>query len=120
MKRDMNLIRSLLLLYEGEEPKPDLSEWTEDQQVYHSALLVEAKLVDGSILPDHTGYPRGTAVLRLTWDGHEFLDAARNESAWKSIRKKAVTAGVSLTFPVLKTLLTHYIKEKLGIRDSDA
>ena len=114
MRRDMNLIRQLLLLYEGEEPKPDLSEFSEDQQVYHSALLVEAKLVDGSILNDETGYPRGTAVLRLTWDGHEFLDAARNESAWRAIRKKAVTAGVTLTFPILKHLLSRYIQEKLG------
>jgi len=48
MRRDMNLIRQLLLLYEGEEPKPDLSQFSEDQQVYHSALLIEAKPVDGS------------------------------------------------------------------------
>src|SRR5437763_7550316 len=116
MKRDMELIRLLLLLYEGEEPKPDLSAYSEEQQVYHTALLVDAKLVDGSILPDRTGYPRGTAVIRLTWDGHEFLDAARNLSAWNRIRKKAVGAGVSLTFPVLKALLTHYIQEKMGLK----
>jgi Hypothetical protein (DUF2513) len=118
MKRDMNLIRSLLLLYEGEEPKPDLSEYTEEQQVYHSALLIEAKLVDGSILPDQNGYPRGTAVLRLTWDGHEFLDAARNPSTWNRIRKMAFDSGVSLTLPVLKALLTRYMKEKIGIEDT--
>jgi hypothetical protein len=57
MHRDMNLIRQLLLLYEGDEPKPDLSEFSEDQQVYHSALLIEAKLVDGSILNDEIGLP---------------------------------------------------------------
>jgi hypothetical protein len=84
----MNLIRQLLLLYEGEKPKPDLSEFSEDQQVYHSALLIEAKLVDGSILNDETGYPHGTAVLRLTWDGHESLDAARNESAWRQSERR--------------------------------
>jgi hypothetical protein len=97
MKRDMELIRLLLLVYEGEEPKPDFSDYSEDQQVYHSALLIEAKLVDGSILPDR--YPRGIVVLRLTWDGHEFLDAARNQSVWNRIRAKAVGAGVSPTSP---------------------
>jgi len=43
----MNLIRLLLLETEGEDPKPDLSAYTEDQCVYHSALLIEAGLVDG-------------------------------------------------------------------------
>ena len=117
MKRDIELICLLLLLYEGEEPKPDLSAYSEEQRVYHSALLIEAKLADSSILPDQNGYPRGTVVLRLTWDGHEFLDAARNQSAWNRIRKKAVAAGVSLTFPVLKALLTHYIQDKVGLPD---
>ena len=32
MKRDMNLIRLLLLHVEGEEPRPDLSGYTEEHQ----------------------------------------------------------------------------------------
>jgi hypothetical protein len=32
MKRDMELIRLLLLLYEGEEPKPDLSSYSESSR----------------------------------------------------------------------------------------
>src|ERR1035437_5806351 len=34
----------------GGEPKPDLSAYTPEQCVYHSALLIEAGLVDGSII----------------------------------------------------------------------
>ena len=37
MKRDMELIRLSLLEVEGEEPKPDLSAYTEEQKVYHVA-----------------------------------------------------------------------------------
>ncbi len=32
MRRDMNLIRLLLLELEGEEPRPDLSAYTQEQQ----------------------------------------------------------------------------------------
>ena len=49
MKRDMNLIRVLLLETEGEEPKPDLSDYTEEQRVYHSALLIEAEAIEEPI-----------------------------------------------------------------------
>ena len=47
MKRDMNLVRLLLLQHEGEEPTPDLSGFTDEQQLYHEALLIEAHLLDG-------------------------------------------------------------------------
>ncbi len=44
MKRDMDLIRLLLRGYEGEEPKPDLSNYTNEQKVYHDQLLADAGL----------------------------------------------------------------------------
>lgn len=46
MKRDMELIRLLLLEVEGEEPKPDLSAYSSETQAYHLALLVDAGLDD--------------------------------------------------------------------------
>jgi hypothetical protein len=63
MKRDMNLIRLQLLEVEGEEPKPNLEQYTEEQQVYHMALSIEAGLVDGAIVKDSNGYPAATAAI---------------------------------------------------------
>jgi hypothetical protein len=82
MKRDMSLIRLLLLRLERDE-EVELSAYSEDQVIYHSALAVEAGLLDGAIRTDQQGYPNGVASIRLTWKGHDFLDAARNESVWK-------------------------------------
>ena len=114
MKRDMNLIRSLLLETEGEEPKPDLSQYSEDQQVYHYALLIEAGLVDGTIVQDSNGYPTATSVIRLKWAGHEFLDAARDEESWQRATKTVAKAGGAFTISILTEMLTEYIKQKLG------
>src|SRR3984885_8599316 len=105
MRRDMELIRLLMMEVEGEEPKPDLSGFTEEQQVYHMALLIEASLVDGNIVKDATGYPAGTAAIRLTWNGHEFLDAARNQSNWRKTTDKIKSEGISVGFELLKTVL---------------
>ena len=82
MKRDMNLVLAVTAGTECEEPKPDLSTYTEEQRVYHSALLIEARI--GS-LRDRRGRqrpPAGTVILWPTWAGHEFLDAARNDTIW--------------------------------------
>lgn len=115
MKRDMDLIRLLLLETEGEEPKPDLSGYTEAQLLYHSALLIEAKLIHGSILKDGEGEIATTMTSGLTWAGHEFLDAARNDTIWKQATDKLKQAGVQVTFSVLQELLKKLLKDSLGL-----
>src|SRR6266498_192497 len=105
----MSLIRLLLLRMEGEE-EVDLAAYTEEQLIYHSALLVEAGLIDGAIRTNAQGYPNGVASIRLTWKGHEFLDAARNDSIWQKTTGTVRSKGLSLTFDLLKELLTATIR----------
>lgn len=115
MKRDMNLIRLLLLETEGEEPKPDLSAYSEAQRVYHSALLIEARLVHGEVVLDGDGQPVGTVTLRLTWAGHEFLDAARNDTIWRKAGERIKSSGVDVTISLLKDILNQLLKQSLGL-----
>jgi hypothetical protein len=115
MKRDMNLIRLLLLETEGEEPKPDVSGYTEEQRIYHAALLIEADLIDGVIAKDGRGLPRGTVRLRLTWAGHEFLDAARNNTVWHKAEERIKKSGVDVTISLMKEILNQLLKQSLGL-----
>jgi hypothetical protein len=115
MKRDMNLIRLLLLEAEGEDPKPDLSAYSEGQQVYHSALLIEADLVHGQVITDGSGQPAGAVTLRLTWAGHEFLDAARNDAIWHKAGERIKKSGVDVTISLLQELLKQLLKQSLGL-----
>jgi hypothetical protein len=111
----MELIRLELLRVEGEHPEPDFEGFTEEQQVYHMALCIEAGLVDGTIIPNGSGYPVATAAIRLTWKGHEFLDAARNDTIWKKALGNIKKAGVQVTLPVLEEVLKKAAKELLGL-----
>jgi hypothetical protein len=115
MKRDMELVRLQLMRVEGEQPAPDMSPYTEDQKVYHMALCIEAGLVDGVVVPNETGYPAATSAVRLTWKGHEFLDAARNDTVWRKTLAHVKKAGVAVTLPVLEDLLKKGAKELLGL-----
>ena len=114
MKRDMNLIRAQLLQMEGEDPAPDLSQYTAEQKLYHSALLIEAGFVDGEIILNGSGYPATTVMIRLKWAGHEFLDAARDEESWGKTTQRITKAGGAFTLPILTEILTQYVKQKLG------
>ena len=115
MKRDMELIRGLLFEFEG-ETKPDLSKWTEEQKLYHAALLIEAGLLRGEVIHDSQGKIATAIIYRLTWEGHEFLDAARDETVWKKVRDKLETVGTNVALPLLVSLLTDFTKQKLGIK----
>ena len=86
MKRDMDLIRAMLLAVEGDPhgraPEIEIAGYTQEEIGYHAVLLGEAGL---AVVIEMTGFsdqsPTAT-VSRLTWAGHEFLDASRDNRFW--------------------------------------
>lgn len=116
MRRDMELMRLLLLQHEGHEAV-DLSKYPEDAQVYHEAQLIEAGLLRGHPLHDLKGKVTGVVVWDVTWAGHDFLAAARSTGTWTKAMGKLKAVGVDVPLSVMKTLLEHYAKELLGLKE---
>jgi len=114
MKRNMELVRLLLLDIEGAD-KSDLSKYSENEQTYHRALIIEAELAHGGVVEDEKGFPAAAVGTRLTWKGHEFLDAARNETIWGKAISKLKAAGMSIPLPLLQELLTSFLKKQIGL-----
>lgn len=125
MQRDMNLIRDLLLFHEsdGAIPYPAADENTIAQ---HMILLVEAGFIAGSIGEPLVNSPRmvysddGRTVTRdgsqyflfpLTWKGHDFLAAARDQDTWEKARR---VVG-SFTFDVIKEYLQQILRRSVGL-----
>lgn len=107
MKRDMELIRLLLLEQEGGEAPPELSEYSEEDALYNYALMVDAGLIVASLTPE-TGVPIAVSVCRLTWAGHDFLDATRDSKIWKMAKDQILKPGASWTF----SLLVEWLKQE--------
>jgi len=98
MKRDLDLIRTLLIRAEsGDTELP----CTKEEFAYHVALLKDAGLVEGDVLIGSSGQPAEAHITRLTWTGHEFLDAARNNTVWNAAKEKFIKPGASWTFSIL-------------------
>jgi hypothetical protein len=51
----------------------------------------------------------------LTWEGHDFIDAARNDTTWSDAMEKVKSARGSLSFALLKQLLESLLKSQLGL-----
>jgi len=108
MKRDMDLIRKILLKIE-DIPYPNISneftiqDYHEDQISYHVMLLNEAGLIEAIDFSSHDGL--SWIPTRLTWEGHEFIEASRDESRWEKAINIVKEKGGGLVFDVLKGVL---------------
>jgi hypothetical protein len=48
-------------------------------------------------------------VKALTWEGHEFLDATKNETVWNKTKQLIADKGGSISIEVLKALLQQLL-----------
>ena len=70
---------------------------------YHVCLLRQAGLVDAAVR-NVTGFPSPIAILNsVTWSGHEFADAARDDVLWKKATRTVLKEGASFTFDLIST-----------------
>jgi hypothetical protein len=93
MKRDMDLIRDILLRVEEDKTltgsrfktfsSADFAGHSDEEVTYHVDLLFEAGLIDGS--PNMTPLP---AISKLTWQGHEFIGATKDPQIWASVKER--------------------------------
>jgi len=108
MKRNFELIRKLLLDFEGEEV--DLSPFTEQQILYHKALLIEFGLAEGPkphySSREYSEIPDKVTIRKLTWEGHDFLNAIRDEGRWQKVKEWIKEAGKILTLETLKEAIS--------------
>lgn len=109
MKRDMDLVRTILLaLADSDEPlwSTDLvtDEYSRDVIGYHFLILDEAGLIMANVKAAGDDPYYIAVASRLTWEGNDFLDAVRDESIWKRVRSTIgkITGGAS--FEVFKTV----------------
>ena len=115
MKRDMNIIRLLLLQQESGESPPELEKYDTQLVVYNSALMIEAGLIKGVIIEDVNGHPTASSIIRMTWEGHDFLDSTRDPSVWEKAKSSVLKPGVSWSFSILTEVLKAEAKRQLGL-----
>jgi len=122
MKRDMDLIRTLLITIEGanapiEATRLTLPEYDQQSILYHVVLLSEADLIKAEIsYADNYDLPLMAQVERLTWQGHEFLDAARNDSVWQKAKDTVLSKAGTVSIAVFQAVLISIAKSQLNLQ----
>jgi hypothetical protein len=129
MTRDMELVRSILLLVESSDVPPSmddvlgqLPERKSEEVAYHLKMMIEQV---GFLNAISVGAIEGDSWidLELTWSGHEFLEAVRDPEVWRRTKEgaqKAGNAGLGFMWELAKAYAKHVAKERLGIDKGSA
>ena len=119
MNRDMDLVRQILLKFEAPSRKlpriGTISIDDHDQREidYHVRLLFDAGLIARFDRPDLP--VDSNAALMMTWKGHDFLDAARDNTIWKNTLERVGETVTSVPFDVLVALLVKALRSAVGL-----
>lgn len=118
MKRDMDLVRRILLEL---EQIPEDSGWIESFSVDgidsrslsgHIHMMAEADLIEAIDLSDMSASE--WKPKRITWRGHEFLDSIRSNTLWEKTKKAVLEKTGGLALAALEAYARHLAARLLG------
>ena len=121
MKRNMDLIRAIVLAIRDHDGRPTATEvqalvGNDDNGIfgYHIVLLTQSEMMVGV----ETG-PRkdryGLSSLALSWAGQDFADNIVDDGVWASARKTLDDAGLkSASFEIWSQIAVGKITELCG------
>ena len=108
MKRDMDLVRTILFGIEARSPGTytgvDIYDANASDVYHHLVMLIDAGYVRGRSVGS-LGTNSGQAIVEgLTWEGHDFLKAVRNDTIWAKtteiIKKRAAAPPLKWSKPL--------------------
>jgi hypothetical protein len=110
MQRDMDLVRKILLALEahshGNAPnRIEIEGYDQETIQYHIYIMGEGDLLRVSTTTTMQSKSPSALAHGLTWKGHEFAEAARQESVWNRAKALVSKAG-GASFPVWMEALT--------------
>ena len=110
MKRDMDIIRAVLMTAEDDDRK-HLANVDAQLIGFHVQLCIDAGFIEGKVITDFNGrtltYQRW-GIMRLTWHGADALDAMRDDTVWSKAKDHVLKPAASWTF----SLLLEWLKEE--------
>jgi Hypothetical protein (DUF2513) len=129
MKVDQDYLKSILLAFQGSD-KPtfyvrDFLDHGIDHQesrfVFHIAILNDQAFVVRDDRKGGVGLLRGAdgsvswsmVPLRLTAEGHEFIEAIENKEIWQTLKDNFNDASAGTLWGVGKKLLEAYAEKKV-------
>jgi len=116
MRRDPEIIRQILLNAEDDKYPyggvVHLDGVSREECAYHAALIIDAGLAVGQVIPSLESPYAAAMIHRLTAAGHDFCDGIRDVTIWSKAKDHVVKHAVPWTL----SLLAEWVKGELQRR----
>jgi len=116
MKRNMELVREILIEMEkwpaDSAGEIQIAGRAPEEITYHLGLMADRGLINAIDASSNGGsawLPQG-----ITWEGHEFLDAARSNTVWERAKKHVLSTTGTLTIEGLKAAFPLIIRQMVS------
>ena len=121
MKLDMDLARLMMLAIEASDDDPGgwvaLGKFRGHSDIevsYHIKLLDQAGFIEADDLRRMGEDGFCWRAKQLTWKGHQFLIAARNEGVWERAKREINEKAGAATIDVLMKVLSEFALRAVG------
>jgi hypothetical protein len=119
MKRNMELVRSILLEMEKQESgfvKGGLEvDGFDDEAIgYHCYLMAQAGLINAAESTSMSSSSPSAIPTSLTWEGHEFLDNIKCDNVWGEAKRLVGIMGEA-SFSVWTSVVTKIVMQNLNL-----
>ncbi|MGI1660137.1 MAG: DUF2513 domain-containing protein [Desulfitobacterium sp.] len=124
MKRDMDLVRLILLEIEDKYRSTAIYDlaiegYDTETVAYHCKILYEAGLISNYKAQYADNEIYGFGVGSLTWDGNDFLEKIRDDSQWKKVKDTITRKGLPMVIETIKSVANAFISAAVeGITNS--
>jgi hypothetical protein len=119
MKRDMDLVRDIMLKVESLPAGPPvlyrMGEVEDLVLLNHLEMLIEAGLVRGKISRSQGSRGDVIGISTLTWEGHEWIDVVRDSQVWDETKTTLLESGGALSFELTKAVATRILRLRVGL-----
>lgn len=119
MVRDLDLVRAILLELDKVPFRAgwvdlEIDGYTPEQIAYHVLILADQGFIEAVDLSTHDSPWPDWRPVRLTGQGHDFLDAIRNQTIWRKAKDRLGSEALTAPLAIVKAIATELISNRLG------
>lgn len=121
MKRDMDLVRTILIVMSENEEGPNIK-WeekipghTNEQILHHAHLMGQGGLVMATDVTSMGDRLPMALPMSITWAGQDFLDAIRDPGLWDKAKSTVLKPAGGVAFTVLLEWAKSEGMRRLGL-----
>lgn len=122
MRRDMDMVRDLLMLKAESGVRETNAYDLEGEKsviAYHVRIMTEAGLITSYVKPDDAFEPSSCYIFSLTWKGNDLLDAIQLNKVWCSVKKRLSQTVGTASLSVISDLTARQLIGVPRIRGDD-